>query len=307
MLIDAHTHICAQVSGRIAAGRTQGIGYGRVSSGDEIIQAWPPLCPDTKHTPEMLVAHMDWVGIDKAVLLQGPFYGDCNDYVRGAVRRFPERFIGTAYLDPWSGTPRDAVEAILHTKELRAIKLECSEKTGLCGIHPQARLDDPGMEWLWQKLGSAGFVLVLDLGKPGSRSYQTEAVRDIARRHQNLRIIIAHLGQPGPELEQDPARRRLWEEQIALATMPNIWFDTAALPAYFPREVYPFPSAGRYLRAAIEKAGPQRFLWGTDVPGLLAQATYKQLLDVAQHHLEFLSSEDRAAVMGQNAKTVYGK
>ncbi len=38
--------------------------------------------------------YMDQAGVDRAVLLQGPFYGDMDDYVRQAVKRWPDRLAG---------------------------------------------------------------------------------------------------------------------------------------------------------------------------------------------------------------------
>lgn len=306
MIVDAHAHIFPEVCGGIAAGPTRGVGYGRVAMGDGVIQAWPPLCADTCHTPEMLVAHMDWVGVDKAVLLQGPFYGECNAYVQEAVRHFPERFIGAAYCDPWDENAHEKFGHIRSRQAFRAVKLECSETAGLCGIHPRARLDDADIAWLWTEMEEAGLVLTIDLGEVGSRSYDTDAVRNIAERHERLKIVVAHLGQPGPSLDEDAGKRRLWEAQIDLGKMPNVWFDMASLPAYFESERYPFPSAGRYLHAAIERIGSDKILWGTDIPGLLAHATYRQLLDMTEDHLAFLSADERAGVMGRNALEIYG-
>lgn len=100
MVIDAHAHIFPKVQGLIAAGQTRGLGYGRVTVGNEEIQIMPPLSEKTIHTPEMLLSHMRWAGVDKAVLLQGPFYGECNQYVRDAVEAYPDCLIGLAYLDP---------------------------------------------------------------------------------------------------------------------------------------------------------------------------------------------------------------
>jgi len=41
------------------------------------------------------------------------------------------------------------------------------------------------------------------LGAVASRSYQTDAVRTISKKHPNLRIVVAHLGQPNPMVEAD--------------------------------------------------------------------------------------------------------
>jgi L-fuconolactonase len=175
----------------------------------------------------------------------------------------------------------------------------------LCGLYPQARLDDPEIAWLWAKLEQRGLVLVLDLGAVGSRSYQTGAVRRIAKTHPALKIVIAHLGQPTPTAETDATRWQLWRDQITLGCLPNVWFDTAALPAYLPNETFPYPSAERYLHLALEIIGPAKIMWGTDLPGLLGQATYRQLLQLVKLHTRTLSLQEQAMVLGENALRVF--
>lgn len=307
MLIDAHAHIFPEVRGMNAAGPTRGLGYGRVTIGDQTLQLFPPNGAKTEVTPEMLVAYMDWGGVDKTMLLQGPFYGECDQFVLEAIGRYPDRFMGAAYLDPWAADCREAFDKIAASSGFRAVKMECSEASGLCGIHPEGRLDAPDIVWIWDELERRDWVLVFDLGAVGCRSYQTSAVRGIAEAHPKLRIVIAHLGQPNPRVEADPELWEMWEEQIDLGRLPNVWFDNSAVPAYLADEGYPFPSAERYMRLAIDRFGPTKLMWGTDVPGLLSQATYPQLVKLAKLHTHFLSPDEQAMVLGGTAMKVYGE
>ena len=177
--------------------------------------------------------------LKKPFYSKGPFYGECNSYVLETLYRYSDRLVGAAYFDPWGPNNRQEFETITASPGFRVVKLECSEATGLCGLHPDARLDTPDIAWLWDALERLGWVLTLDLGAIGSRSYQTDAVRAIAEGHPDLRIVIAHLGQPNPSAEADVERWSLWQEQIDLGQLPNVWFDTAALPAYLPDEEFP--------------------------------------------------------------------
>jgi predicted TIM-barrel fold metal-dependent hydrolase len=305
MIIDAHAHIFPQVHGMIASGPTRGTGYGRITAGPETMQLIPPYGLQTIFTPEMLIANLDWAGVGKAVLLQGPFYGECNQYVLDALHQYPDRLAGLAYLDPWDKGAHSMLEWVIETQAFRGIKLECSEATGLTGLHPEARLDMPEISWVWTEIEERGMVLVLDLGKPGSRSYQTPAVRAIAEDHPGMKVVIAHLGQPGPEIEAAPALWRLWQEQIELGRLPNVWFDCAALPAYLPGEDFPFPSAGRYLRLAIERIGAAKVMWGSDQPGLLSHADLPHLAKMVRQQTGFLSPHDQTLVLGGNAAYVF--
>ncbi len=306
MIVDAHSHIFPRIHGLNAAGPTRGKGFGRALIGDAEVQVTPPLGDGLAHSPEQVLANLDWAGVEKAVLLQGPFYGECNPYVLDALEQYPDRLVGAAYFDPWMAGSRQTLDSTLSAPGYCAVKLECSVPSGLCGIHPEARLDSPDLDWLWQELEKLGLILVLDLGGIGSRSYQTEAVRKIAVRQPKLKIVVAHLGQPRPEAEAEPELWKLWEEQVDLGLLPNVWFDCASLVAFVSEEGYPFPSAARYLRLGVERIGAHKVMWGTDQPGTLLHATYRQYVELAKLHTAFLSSRDQALVLGENAIHVYG-
>ena len=304
-MIDAHVHIFPTIHGMNAAGPTSDGGYGRMRMGGQLIQLIPPLNEVTCHTPEMLITSMNWAGVQRVMLLQGPYYGECNDYVATALQRYPDRLAGAAYIDPWDDSGRSMFNACISTGLFKAVKLEFSDGSGYCGFHRQARLDDVMVEWLWPQLVRNHLTLTLDLGEPGDRSYQTDAVRHIAQTFPDLKIVIAHLAQPRAEVERDPDRWLLWMKQLDLGRLPNIWFDNSALPAYYRHEGYPYPGAARMIRLAIERIGPAKVLFGSDAPGLLSVATYRQLIEAGKLHLQFLSPNEQELVLTKNAKLVY--
>ena len=240
MIIDAHAHIFPQIHGLTGTGPTRDLGYGRVAQGSEKIQLLPPYFEKTIFTPEMLIANMDWAGVDKAILLQGPFYGDCNSYVLEALNHYPGRFIGAAYCDPWAPNGQRDLLATLDSGKFKAVKMECSEAAGLCGLYPEAEIISPEINWMWKEFLKRDLVVVFDLGAVGSRSYQTSSVAAIAKMYPDLKMVIAHLAQLRPQVESNPEQMRLWIDQIDLGRLPNVWFDTAALPAYLPQEDLPF-------------------------------------------------------------------
>lgn len=307
LIIDAHAHIFDRVRGLIGTGITESLPFGKARcANDEIIRLMPPLAVETSFPPQVLLEYMDLAGVDKAVLLQAPFYGDMNDYVHQAVKHWPDRFIGTAYFDPWS---EDAPKTFGHVTDqlgFRVIKIELSESTGLSGLHPEARLDDQELEWFWEESERRALVVTLDLGSIGGRAYQTQALRNILSRHPGLKIVIAHLGQPPVRARRDEQLNRLWRDQILLARHPGVWLDLASLPAYVGDEDYPFPSACYFLRQATELVGSDKLLWGSDIPGLLNHATYSQLIGFVARHCDFLSESDRAKILGGNALQMYG-
>jgi predicted TIM-barrel fold metal-dependent hydrolase len=303
--IDAHAHVVAEVRGLTGRGPVRGAGRGRVTWGGELLLALPAAAAETAFPPSALLAAMDAAEVDHAVLLQGCFWGEQNAYAAAACRAHPDRFTGMAFVDPWTGGAREAFAAIEAAGVLRGVKLELSVPTGLLGLHPGASLGDPGIAWLWSALEARGLTLVLDLGRPGSPSYQTDRVRAIMRAHPRLRIVIAHLGQPGPWTEDDSALRRAWEDQLGLAREGALWFDGGSLPAYWAEEGAPWPGAAAALRAGLDAAGPRRVLWGTDAPGVLSLAPYGGLRRFAEAALAGAPAADREAFLGQNAREAF--
>ena len=279
MIVDAHNHVFPEVNGRIRGGATRGAGYGNMTvGGRRTVRMFPPFNERTEFTPEMLIANLDWAGVGKAVLQQGTIYGECNQFVLDAVRRYPGRLLGALHADPWRPEYRREFDRMLATGEFSAVKIEFSYEAGLCGVHPGARLDDDGISWLWTATEKAGVPLVLDLGTAGDPSYQTDAVRGIAESRPDLRIVIAHLGQPRKQAEQaDPAKWRMWQEQIALGRLPNVWFDTASLPRLggglpLPGSGTVFQTGGRGRRAGQDHVGhrPAGNPQAPELPGLAA-------------------------------------
>ena len=306
MIVDAHAHVFDRIRGRIGCGPIEPLDHGRIRLGNgEIVPLLPPVATEICFTPEMLLEYMDQAGVDKAVLLQGAFYGDMNDYVAVAATRWPDRFIGAAYLDPWSDDPERGFHHVVEELGFSVVKLELSEATGLAGLHPDLRLDDPRLDWFWDDVRGRGIVVTLDMGPVGGKAYQTRAVANVLDARPGLKLVIAHLAQPPLAAPDDEGRNRLWEQQLRLGQYPSVWFDLASLANYAAQEDYPFPTARRYIQRAVQLIGADRLLWGTDAPGLLRTATYPQLLGFVADHCDFLTETERDGVLGENAALAY--
>jgi len=306
MIIDAHAHIMTAVNGLTASGPTRSLAWGLARWGDETIQLLPPFNEETTFPAEALLAQMDWAGVDRAVLLQGPFYGEANAYVASAVARFPDRFIGAFAPDPFAPDARRLYKQCVEDYGLRIVKLELSEPTGLTGLYPDLRIDAPEHRWIFDAAEKDGLVVTLDLGKIGSRAYQTEAVANIAERHPDLSIVIAHLAQPPIDEGDNAELSAEWRAQVLLGRHPNVYFDLSALPAYSTDyDEYPYSAAQTAINRAAELIGAEKLLWGADVPGLLTSGSYRQLLNYVRLHCDFLSEAEMADVLGLNALRVY--
>ena len=104
-------------------------------------------------------------------------------------------------------------------------------------------------DWVWPMAHEHSLLLLLHLVRPlamadpGNLQY----LREHCATYPRARVILAHAGRcfHGPN-----ARRGV----SALADLPNVWFDTAAICEAEP------------LKVLIDAVGPRRLLWGTDFP-----------------------------------------
>ena len=82
MIVDAHLHIYPRFEGFCEHGELKSLPYGTVLYGTgRKVRLQPPGFVDTNFPLEVALEYLDWMGIDKAVLLQAPMYGFWNEYV----------------------------------------------------------------------------------------------------------------------------------------------------------------------------------------------------------------------------------
>jgi predicted TIM-barrel fold metal-dependent hydrolase len=303
VIIDAHAHTFPAVSGVTGLGETRGEGP-LVRWGDgSVMRLLPPSLRDGSFPPDLLVEYMDWVGVDRAVLIQGPFYGPLNDYVSGALDRFPDRFMGCGMIDPLASGASRVYDRVVGQLGLRNLKFECSVLYGLAGVHGGFDYLDPRWQQIWERINEDGLTVVIDTGLPGTVSFNVSRLAEVAERYPRCRLVIAHLGFP-PSPQAGPEARTLWEPVVNLGRLPNVWFDLAGLMR-IDGDDYPCHAGQAYVREAVEAFGADRLMWGTDMPGMLSHLTYRQALDFVAVKCSFLSPSQRAQILGESAARVF--
>ena len=108
-IIDSHAHLVQYIAGTGAGGELRSIGNGMaVYANGQNVMMIPQEFGGDQVTPEHLLQVMDKNGVEKAVLLQGNFYGYQNYYTHLAVKKYPDRFAGAG-----AGTVKRKGPAIL--------------------------------------------------------------------------------------------------------------------------------------------------------------------------------------------------
>ena len=274
MVIDFHTHIFPpEVSAQREAYRARDAWFGQLYANPQARLA----------TAQDLLAAMDGAGVQQAVTF-GFAWNDAglcraaNDYVLDAARRYPDRLIPFAVVQP-----QDRAEA-----EREIARAVAQGARGLGELMPDGqgyRLDDLALlQPLAEAASAHGLPLLTHTSEPLGHSYPgkgattPDQVVRLAAACPNLVIVCAHWGGGLPFYELLP--------EVA-AILHNIYYDTAASTYLYRPAIFPL---------AAQAAGAAKILWGSDYP-LLNQRRF-----LAQVRASGLDDSALAAILGENAR-----
>ena len=233
-------------------------------------------------TAEDLVAAMDKDGVDISVVMGIGWTDDgvareANDYIIDSVRRYPDRLVGFAGVNPAWGD-KAATEADRCARE--GLK-------GVGELHPDSQSFDIGdertMAPLIKVVRDHGLVVTTHASEPVGHLYagkgrtSPEVLWRFMKSFPDVPVVCAHWGGGLPFYALMP--------EVAEA-LENVYFDTAASPLLYTPQVF---------RAVADLVGAGKILLGSDFPLLRASRLLKQLGAFP------LSNTERDAVKGGNA------
>ena len=240
-----------------------------------VVQRAVPLLPDD------LLREMEAAGVDRAVLVPPSWEGFRNALSLEAARRHPDRFAVMGRLPIEAADSRDRFAEWKFLPGMRGARLNFRR-----GAVRQLR--DGTADWIFRDAERDGMALMLFVNDDFA------AVARIAERHPGLRIIIDHLGM-NVESRGATAFAHL-PALLPLARLDNIAVKASALPCA-AEDAFPFRSLHAPLKAVFDAFGPRRTFWGSDLTRL--PCPYREAVTMFTEHLQWLTGEDRAQVMGR--------
>src|SRR5579884_623465 len=127
------------------------------------IQFLPPHLEATEARPERMLAQMQYVGVDKALLQSGKLYGITNEFLADVVRRWPARFRGCATIDEnEAGQPEQIARLERAVRELGLTALYFSND-GFAASGFRNHFDDRAYEPFWDAVEALGVPVLWDI------------------------------------------------------------------------------------------------------------------------------------------------
>jgi len=278
MIIDFHTHI---VPPEVRKNRE------RFFDGEPAFKLLYGVPESRLCGAQELVSTMDDQGIDKSVVFGFPWNRDDyfkanNDYVLDAVERFRGRLVGFA------------TASILAPHAER--EFERCLKAGLTGIGELAVYNEGLSQDIRDRFEPVAAIaqlfevpILLHANEPVGHDYPGKTAVTLhelylfLRQYSATRFVLAHWG--GGIFFYHLMKREVKE------VLKNTWFDTAASPFLYDKEVYAL--AARIL-------GPDRILFGSDFPLLKPDRYFEEMKKAG------LSEEVITKICGENAAHLLG-
>lgn len=210
-----------------------------------------PYAPNRKYTPddapfEQLRALHDWLGIDRAVIVQASCHGPDNTATLDAIARSEGRYRGVAIVN---GSETDQQLEMYHQGGIRGVRFNFVQHLG-------GAPDLNVFHSVLDRIKDFGWHVVLHLDAQDILTYA-----DLIKRI-SVPFIIDHMGRvkTSAGLTQQP----FIQLKELMAENPLAWVKVSGSER-ISMGVRPFSDAIPFAHSLIELA-PDRVLWGTDWP-----------------------------------------
>lgn len=271
------------------------------------VQFLPPYMHEMSAPPDAMVVDMDYSGIGTVVLQNDHIYGDLAPYFAEAMQRFPGRFIGLGQVDEPFGYRDD---------QLAKLEREVTQH-GMRGLYftmtaffrnayrhfPDEALFDP----LWKMVSKHALpVFWVHSAKSAAGTYVDEMkrLRRVIERHPGIRHVLVH-GVPTSIYCDGDDRIDFPPEVAALLDAYPVYSEVLYPIAWGGKMDYPYMRARHHIRQVYDRFGPDRLVWGSDMPNVGRYCTYKQALTYVWDYCDFLSPTDRRKVFRDNTLSLF--
>jgi predicted TIM-barrel fold metal-dependent hydrolase len=240
LIIDSHTHV-------------------------DLVESWGWMDP-----PEAILDLMDEARVGRAIIMTyrdatGP-NDPSTEYIRSAVRQYPDRLIGYVRINPNAPEAIDALDQAIGDYKMKGLKL-----------HPVSYVGFPYGEATLRLMQHASQYNAPVLFHTGDEALALpEEVAEAASLVPEATVIMAHLGGYFHN-----------EAVLDIAdSLSNVLVDTSAMP-------YPW-----MIRKAVDAFGVERVLYASDGPGC------PPILEVEKVRLAGLSKKEEELVFAGNIQRI---
>lgn len=230
-----------------------------------------------------MIRAMDEHGVDISVVFGFPWLNPdtCrkhNDYILESVSRHPDRLKGFCCVNPYTQNADEEVRRCLEAGFCGVGELALYQQGGI--TRDAVRRISPIMEQCRGKNLPVLFHTNEPVGHqyPGKSDNTLSQIYNLVKTYPDNTIVLAHWG--GGLFFYN-----LLKKEVG-GVLENVYFDTAASPFLYDPQIY---------RIAMELAGEDKIVFGTDYPLIPPERYYREIEEAG------LADSAREKLLGANA------
>jgi predicted TIM-barrel fold metal-dependent hydrolase len=218
------------------------------------------------------------------------YYEFDNRYMLDMIKLYPERFVGTAIVDPLGDDPGEAMRELV-PRGVRAFRIQPAYSK----LPPKQWLEPRGYRAMFATAARTGSALSCLIGPDGFSE-----VERMCRRFPDTPVIIDHLGRIGAGTTgaiEDADVNAL----CALAEHVKVHIKVGAFYALGNKRP-PYLDLSTLIRRVVKAFGAKRCMWESDCPFQVARDRYIDSMALIRDRLDFLTRDDRDWLLFRTAE-----
>jgi predicted TIM-barrel fold metal-dependent hydrolase len=239
-------------------------------------------------TAEELLALCRPAGVGRVNLIQMSYYEFDNRYMLDMIKLYPDRFVGTAIIDPLVENADRPMPGLL-TQGVHAFRIQ------------PAYSKQPPAKWLEPPGYLAMFATAAKTRQALSCLIDPDAFPEVDRmctRFPDTPVIIDHLGRIGVD---GAIRGEDVQALCALAKHKQLYIKVGAFYA-LGKKTPPYIDLGPMIEQVVKTYGARRCLWESDCPFQVVKDQYSDSVSLIRDRLPFLTRDDREWLLWRTAQ-----
>lgn len=285
------------------------------------LSLYAPNMQRLESSPEFLLAHMDANGVSTGILQNAFLYGELNDYFAEIVKKYPGRFIGTIQVNESRADKPEEIQKLRKGAIEQGLKALYFANERFFETGFSVHFDDERFNAFWSEVRDLGLPVFWDItaiyekGEVITSSYDRFMKQMLRFEHWHKRFpeipcILVH-GIPLRSIRNKdefvPIKEDLWK----IWQRPNMHLELL-----FPMQVshpvpggtvwdYPYQEIHPLVQELKDRLGPEKMIWGTDLPNTERNCTYAQARNYIDKHCPILNKEDKELIFGGNIRRIF--
>ena len=262
-------------------------------------QYMPPSLQNQIASPEFMIAQMDHAGVDMAVLQNCKVYGKLNEYFAECVRKYPDKFAGTGEINEFEADKDSEIQKlryIVNELGFNALFYEAMrfvETDSTCGFI------DKKFDPFWREVSDLGIAVLWNFTSSKVHMEQMRAFTEWADRYPDVQALVSMGLCVRPFMQNGKVQYP--KELFDIFKKPNVLAEIAySIQAGPVGWEYPFTEASKLIKQQYEELGAHKLCWGSDMPNVERNCTYRQCLTHLTKHCDFIKPSDMELILGGN-------